>query len=304
MSPPLDQLASIAVFVRVVELRSFTAAAVRLGISKSHASACVARLEQDLGTRLLHRTTRRVVPSEDGQALYDTCAPLILAAEGAVSSTSERAAEPSGTLHVSAPLLFAQLHLVPLIAEFLAEQPKLRVELHATDRVVDLVGDRIDVALRISESRQPGLIARKLGTDRSVACASPAYLRARGTPRHPRELVDHDCLRYTNKRPAEEWRFRIGNVDESIQVRSPFGAGDAITLREAARAGIGIAALPETMIEPELKSGALVEVLADFPLPALGIYAVYPERTHLPQKVRAFLDFFSSRWKRRALHAA
>jgi len=304
MSQPLDQLESIAVFVRVVELRSFTAAAERLGISKSHASACVARLEQDLGTRLLHRTTRRVLPSEDGQALYDSCAPLIVAAEGAVSSTSERAAEPSGTLRVSAPILFAQLHLVPLIADFLVENPKLQVELSATDRVLDLAADHIDVALRISEVRQPGLIARKLGTDRMTVCASPAYLRERPAPRHPRELVTHRCLHYTNKRPADEWRFRIGNTEESVPVKCAFSAGDGMMLREAALSGMGLAVLPSSMIQSELSRGALVEVLADYPLPELGIYAVYPERPHLSQKVRAFLDFFTTRWKRRSLHAA
>jgi DNA-binding transcriptional LysR family regulator len=288
----LEQLAAIAVFCAVVETRSFTGAAERLGISKSYVSEQIGRLERDLATRLFHRNTRRVTPTDEGLALYEECAPSLAQTELAAASALDRASEPVGLLRIGAPLLFAQLRLLPLLPDFLRFQPKLRVDLVVTDRIDDLVEARVDVAIHISETRPPGLIARKLGVDRAVLCASPDYLRRAGQPLRPQELGAHNCLVHA----------RLGQRD--ARPRGSFAASELVLLRDAALAGIGIAALPASLIEPELSRGALVEILADCAQPALGIYAVYLNRRQLPRRVRVFLDFLAPRLQSRDAEAA
>jgi DNA-binding transcriptional LysR family regulator len=286
----LEQLAAIAVFNAVVETRSFTGAAERLRISKSYVSEQVSRLERHLGARLLHRNNRRVAPTDEGLALHRECAPLLAQTERAAADALDRAGETAGLLRIGAPLWFAQLQLVPLLPAFLRFQPKLRVELVAADRIDDLVAANVDVAIHVSDTRRPGLIARKLGSDRAGLCGSPDYLRRAGRPLHPRELAAHHALAHT----------RPGQRDECGRL----GAADILLLRDAALAGLGVALLPASLIARELERGALVELLAEFTQPALGVYAVYLDRRQLPRRVRVFLDFLAKSYPRSIVERA
>lgn len=286
-----DDVLSLVVFARVVETQSFTAAAAKLGLSKSVASARVSQLEQRLGTRLLQRTTRRLSLTADGLALYEHAARIAAAADQATAVAAGSAAEPRGVLRVSAPVPFAELYLSAPIASYLARYPSVRVELLLADRFVDLVAEGIDVAVRISAGlRDSSLVGRKLAEDHTVACASPAYLARKGTPAAPAELIHHDCLRYSLLKASDEWRFRDGGASFAVPVETRFEAASGVMLREAARAGIGIAMLPSFIVAQDLLEGRLVQVLAPFTFVHLAIHAVYPSAGVVPANVRAFVD--------------
>jgi DNA-binding transcriptional LysR family regulator len=295
---PLEVLVSMAVFARVVDERSFTAAARALGVSKSVVSARVARLEDRLGVRLLDRTTRRVGPTEAGLELYERAARMVAAAEEATLSVEGVGGAPRGLVRVTAPPTFAELYLAAPIAVFLARFPKVRVELVTSNRLVDLVGEGFDLAVRITRLGGSSLIARKLAPDRLVVVASPAYLQRAGMPRVPADLARHECLHSAHLPAGGEWGFRGLGVGHGVAGGGRLVASDAAVLREAAAAGLGLAALPESMVAPDLARGRLVTVLDRHPRPEMGVYAVHPHRRHVPPKVRALVDFLVSRFAR------
>jgi DNA-binding transcriptional LysR family regulator len=291
MTGSLDDILGMAVFARVVEARSFTDAAKRLGLAKSAVSARVGRLEESVGVRLLHRTTRKLSLTEDGLAFYERCARLLAAADEAAAVVEESGGAPSGTLRVTAPLAFSQLHLAAAAADFLTRNPRVTLDLNAEDRLVDLVAEGFDLAVRIGRIKESTLIARKLADDRLVVCGAPAYLARRGVPRVPDDLLRHNCLRYTNIPTRLDWRFRDAKGEISIvPVTGSLIAGNGTILRQAAVAGLGLAVLPSFMIADELSSGRLRTVLGGYRRGRIGIYAVYPSRRQTPAKVRAFVD--------------
>jgi DNA-binding transcriptional LysR family regulator len=298
MKGSLDDILGMAVFARVVDARSFTEAAKQLGLAKSAVSARVARLEESVGVRLLHRTTRKLSLTEEGLAFYERCARLVAAA-GEAAAVAEEAGTPSGTLRVTAPLAFSQLHLAPALADFLTAQPRVTVDLSAEDRVVDLVSERFDLAIRMGRIKDATLVARKLADDRLVVCGAPAYFARRGLPRTPGELLGHNCLRYANIPTRLDWRFRDAAGEISIvPVTGSLIAGNGAVLREAAVAGLGLAVLPSYMVADELRTGRLKAILADYKRGDIGVYAVYLNRRHLPAKLRAFVDFLAARFSR------
>jgi DNA-binding transcriptional LysR family regulator len=284
LAASIEEIVSLALFARVVEQRSFTHAARALGLSKSVVSARVARLEERLGLRLLHRTTRRVTPTEEGLALYDRAARLVAAADEEVGETASGA--PRGLVRVSAPARLAELYLAAPIAEFLAKNDAARVELVTSDRLVDLVKEGFDLAIRISTLRDSSLVARRLATDRLVVAAAPSYLARSGTRRVPEDLSQHECLRSAHIPANGEWGFRGVSSGARVSGGGRFVASDAGVLKEAAAAGLGLAVLPSCLIAPELASGRLVVVLEGFPRRELGIHAVHPHRRLVPPKVR------------------
>jgi DNA-binding transcriptional LysR family regulator len=291
----LDQIASLAVFARVVEAHSFTAAAKAMRLSKSAVSARVARLEEHLGVRLLRRTTRRLSVTEAGQALYERAAMVVAAADEAAATAEGASGEPHGLLRVTASAEFAALYLAPILAELLAAHPALTVELDASERIVDLVGEGFDVGVRLwSLTASSGsLIARKLAPDRLVVVASPAYLARAGTPRAPADLIHHQCLRSSHIAGASEWGFRSLGAGRSSLIVS-----DAAVLRGAALAGVGLALLPSSLVAQELLSGRLLAVLPGWPRRDIGLYAVHPHRRQVPAKVRGFVDLLAARFAR------
>jgi DNA-binding transcriptional LysR family regulator len=304
MAASPDDIVAMVCFARVVEARSFTAAAAKLGVSKSVVSARVAQLEQKLGARLLHRTTRKLSLTPEGLALFERCARVLAAADEAVTAAEGAADAPRGLLRVNAPVAFAEDYLAAPMAAYLAQHPDVRIELGLDDRAIDLVEQSVDVAIRIAARlRGAGLVARKLAADRTVLCASPAYLTQRGTPASAAELVHHDCLVYSLLKVADEWRFRERGAKEivTVPIAGRFCAGSGAVLRQAALAGMGLAVLPTFMIASDLEAGRLRTVLDTFAGVELGIYAVYPQSSRPPAKVRAFVDrlvahFRTPRW--------
>jgi DNA-binding transcriptional LysR family regulator len=300
---PNDILAMVF-FARVVEARSFTGAAAKLGVSKSVVSAKVADLEAQLRVRLLHRTTRKLSLTQEGLALYERCARVVSAADEAAIAAEAAGDTPRGLLRINAPIAFAQEYLAAPMAAYLAQNPDVRIELGMNDRLIDLVDEGVDLAIRITSNlRGAGLIARKLATDRTVLCASPAYLARKGTPASAQDLVHHDCCVYSLLKPSEEWRFRDRGSKETyaVPVNGRLSAASGAVLRQVALAGMGVVVLPAFMVAQDVAAGRLRPVVDSFQGAALGIYAVYPQTRRPPGKVRSFVDllvahFRTPRW--------
>jgi DNA-binding transcriptional LysR family regulator len=290
----LDDVAALVIFAHVIQQRSFTRAAQDLDTSTSAVSKRIARLERRLGTALLTRTTRHVSATEAGLALYEHCLRILREVEDAELLVAGLNSAPRGLLRVSAPVYFGELHIAPLLADLTRQYPDLRLELSLSDRYVDLASEGFDLAVRVGALESSSLVTRKLVQDPLVACAAPAYLERRGTPQHPRDLVEHDCLRYTLASHRGRWRFRgPGGETSYIPVTGSFDSDHSGALRVAACAGLGIVYLPRFYLAEAIARGALVRILAEFAAPPIDIQAVYPGRKLLAPKTRACLDFLA-----------
>lgn len=299
-SPSLD-LEAVAAFAAVVDHRSFGAAASSLGIARSVMSKRITRLEMGAGVRLLERSTRHVALTEAGANLYARCAKVLAAVADAEAELAELHGAPRGTLRISAPASFAASHVVPLLPELLARHPDLRVDLAVNDRFVNLLEEGFDVAVRIGgRLADSSLVARRLGSVAVPTCASPAYLARRGTPRKPRDLLAHECLRFGLMSTRAEWQFRGPRGGMlTLEVAGRMVVNDAASLVEATVAGVGIAKLPSFLAEAPLARRDLVTVLDDFREPDLGVWAVHPAGRAPQPKVRAFVDFLAETMPRR-----
>ena len=294
----MDRLAGMAVFAGVVEAGSFTAAAARLGMSKSAVSKAIAGLEDRLGARLLNRTTRRLALTEVGRAFYERCARIVAEAEEAELAVTHLQDSPRGVLKVNAGVSFGIRHLGPALADFLCQYPELAVDLDFTDRYVEPIEEGYDVVVRIAATLpDSSLIARKLTVNEMVVAASPAYWDQHGRPAAPQDLAGHECVTYAYNRNPNEWPFvdaagrpLMGRVHGRLRTNN----GD-VSLR-AALAGIGVIRLPRFICGPHLASGALERVLETVAPPPAGIYAIYPHSRHLSAKVRVFVDYLARRF--------
>ncbi|GAA0578709.1 LysR family transcriptional regulator [Caenispirillum bisanense] len=287
-----DPLEGYATFAAVVDCGGFSAAALRLKVTKSAVSKQVSRLEERLGARLLNRTTRRLSLTEAGQAFHQHCLRILAEAEDAELAVSQLHASPRGLLRVSAPMSFGITHLAPALCPFLARYPDLTLEVSYDDRLVDVLAEGVDVVVRITRLADSSLIARKVAPVRRVLAASPDYLERRGMPRQPSDLAAHDCLLYTLQTTANTWQMvhKDGTrSDISISGRVRMNNGDA--LRAAAVGGLGILFSPTFIIGDDLAAGRLVPVLPEWEGPEIALYAVYPPGRHLSAKVRAFVDY-------------
>ncbi|HEX5079113.1 MAG TPA: LysR family transcriptional regulator [Geminicoccaceae bacterium] len=292
----MDKLTGMAVFARVVEARSFSAAAAQLGMSRSAVSKAIVGLEDRLGARLLHRTTRRLALTEVGQAFYERCARIVAEAEDAELAVSQLQAAPRGTLRLNAPLSFGILHLAPTLPDFMQRYPELRVEIDLADRTVDLIEEGYDLAVRIGALPDSSHIARRLADNHMLVCAAPAYWRRRGAPREPRDLARHACITYAYQRSPDHWPFVGPGGAFSVRVDGPLLSNNGDLALIAALAGLGVAVLPCFLCGPYLTDGRLEPVLCDWMPPPTGIHAVYPHGRHLSVKVRAFVDFLVERF--------
>jgi DNA-binding transcriptional LysR family regulator len=296
----VENLADIAVFVRVVERGSFTTAADDLGLSRAVVSKYVSRLEERMGARLLNRTTRRLSLTEAGATLFEASRGALVRIEEAQNVVARVQAEPRGRLRLSAPMSFGILHLGPAIVEFARRHPQVTLDLSLDDRFVNLVAEGFDVAVRIGALTDSTLVARKIGFTRAVACASPAYIAERGEPRTPEELASHDCLIYSYLANANVWRFTSRERREiPVAVAGTLRVNNGIVLAEAALAGRGVLVTPSFYVAPMLRDGRLRRLLPEYRLPELGIYAVYPQKEHVPPKVRVFIDFLAQAFGRK-----
>ena len=296
----MENLADIAVFVRVVERGSFTLAAEDLELSRAVVSKYLSRLEERLAVRLLNRTTRRLSLTEAGAALFEASRGAIERIEEAEAAVARFQKAPRGRLRVSAPMSFGILHLGNVVADFARAHPAITLDLRLDDRYVNLIEEGFDLAIRIGTLTDSSLVARKLASTRTVACASPEYLAEHGTPETPEDLAAHDCLVYSYSTTANVWRFTAADGREiPVALTGTFRINNGIVLAEAAAAGRGVVVSPTFYVGPMIREGRLRRILGNYDLPTLGIYAVYPQTPHVPPKVRAFVDFLVQRFGRK-----
>ena len=289
----MNKLQEMTSFVAVVDAGSFVAAADALGHSKAAVSRHVADLERRLHTRLLQRTTRRLSLTTEGQAFYGRCRELLAAIGEAESELSSSHSEASGLIRVNAPLTFGVLHLAPLWGRFAALNPKVSLDITLNDRVVDLVEEGYDFAVRITNMPSSTLVSRRLASSRPVLCASKPYLRKHGTPRQPRDLAKHRVLTYSYLANPDEWTFSGPRGQESVRINSWLRTNNGDTCRAAALDHQGIVLQPDFLVGEDLRQGRLVELLPGYKASELGIYAVYPSRKYLPLKIRRLVDFLA-----------
>lgn len=302
----VDDLVGMAVFARVVEERSFTRAAARVGMAKSAVSKRVAALEAGLGVRLLQRTTRRLSLTPEGARFYEHCARMVEAAEHAEEAAREEAIHPRGTLRVSGPVAFGRMHLATLAADFLRENPGVDLVVELSDRFVDVVAEGFDLAVRIAGPSDSTLVARRLARDRLVVVAAPAYLERRGRPREAADLADHVLLHYSLAAARDPWRALVGRRARTRPIGGELLANDGSFLAQASAAGLGLSVAPTFLVAELVRAGRLEVVLPSARLQELDISAVWAHRASAPRRLRLFVDFLArrlgdTRWRRTAL---
>ncbi|AHJ62632.1 Transcriptional regulator, LysR family [Granulibacter bethesdensis] len=299
----MDMLATMQMFVRVVEFGSFSRAAGVTGVHISAISRGIASLEENLGVDLFHRSTRRVHLTEPGRIFYQHARSVLREVEEARAAASAQQGHPQGLLRLALPDAFARLHIVPHMPEFLATYPDIRLDMSFSDVRVDLIATGADAAIRIGPLLDSSLIARKLAPHRRIICASPDYLENRPAIRHPEDLVQHNCLIYSLQ-PSGNWFFHhpISGEEVAVPVRGSIRADDSEPLRGCALSGLGIVLLPTWLVGNDLRSGRLSPVLPDWnamiATQPSGIFGLYPPHRQVPPKIRAFLDFLQTRFGR------
>jgi len=291
----MDRLTAMQVFAEVATSGNFSATAQRLDMSRAMVTRHVAHIEQWLGTRLLQRTTRRVTLTDAGEQALRRCQQLL----ALVAEAEDEIAPPDGVLRgqlrVTCSMSFGHSHLAAALSDFLALHPQLKIDLDLGDRALNLIEARIDLAIRISNDPDPMLVARPLAPCDSVLVASPAYLAAHGSPQLPSDLTRHTCLGHANF-GRSVWHFARNGQSEQVSVGTRMTANDATALLHAALAGGGIALQPTYLARAHITSGALQELLPQWQLPPMAIYALYPSRRHLSPAVRTLLDFLVDRF--------
>src|SRR5437879_5535551 len=293
----MDRFHAIEAFAKVVETGSFARAAERLGVSVSSVSRHVTELEAHLDARLLNRTTRRLSLTEIGRAFHERCVQLLADLEEAEESAGVGTVVPRGTLRLTCGVTFGTRHLAPAIAAFMARYPEMRIDADLSDRMVDLVDEGFDAAVRIGAVGGQNLVARKVGVTQLVCCAAPAYLARHGEPRVPEDLAAHACLSYAYAPQSGLWAFRDARGRErNVRITGPAHANNGAFLEALAVAGVGIAFEPDFVVGADVRAGRLVRILRDFSPRAADIHVVYASRRHLSAKVRAFTDFLVQRF--------
>jgi DNA-binding transcriptional LysR family regulator len=289
----MDQVAAMRSFRKVLELGSFSAAARQLGLSKAAVSKQVSELEAYLGATLIHRTTRRLHPTDAGQAYFESAVGLLDELEAADAAVRHLQSEPAGTLRVSVPSAFGQVCLSAMLSELGRRHPKLTVSVEATDRLVDLVEEGFDAAIRIRATLPDStLIAKRIRQIPIHVVAAPSYLKAHGTPQKPEDLSRHNCFIYTLSSRPFEWSFKASNSGGArhVKVRGTIHANHGHLLLEPLRDGEGIAMLPEFLLSQDLEKGTIVPLLTKFPADPLTLFVVYPPSRHSSPKIRALVD--------------
>ncbi|CAA6606412.1 Transcriptional regulator [Rhodospirillaceae bacterium LM-1] len=289
----MDRLTALRSFVCISETRSFSEAARRLVLSKSLVSRQISGLEAELGVLLISRTTRRLSLTEAGQAYAERCQRVLADLEEADQAISNLQVRPSGRLKITAPMSFGTLHLAPALARFIKRYPDIELDMSLSDRVVDVIEEGFDLAVRIGRLAESSLIARKLCPMRRIVCASSDYIKQHGKPAKPQDLSGHSCLSHSDL-SAQEWRL----MDEAgrpvaISTKGPVRVNNGEAMRHLALAGVGIVFLPTFFIGPDLKAKRLISLLEIHTPQDAALYAVYPHSRHLSPKVRAFVDFMA-----------
>ncbi len=287
----MDTLDLMRTYLAVVETDGFTRAGRKLSKSKALVSKHISELEARLGARLLNRTTRSVGVTEIGRAYYERARQLVADLDNLEQAIQSESGSPRGLLKITAPQTLGEMTVMDMVTAFRGAYPAVELDVLLADRMVDLVAEGFDIALRVSEMADSSLIARKLCDMRMPLCASPAYLQAHGRPAKPENLVDHACVIDTNIRWRENWRFERNGKQLIVRVRPTFSVNSASAIRDALIGGIGIGFCPEFAVADALRTGKLVALFDDMLPTSFGVSLVYPHRLHLSAKVRAFIDF-------------
>ncbi len=288
----MDRFVAMNVFCKVVEAGSLAAAAERLDMSASAVSRQLAQLEALLDARLLNRSTRRISLTEHGRVYYERCLQLLADLEETEEMVGSATLSPRGTLRVTASVSFGPIYLAPALGAFAGLYPGMRFDVQLADRALDLVGEGLDLAIRIGRAAHPDLVARRIGSVRLITCASPAYLARHGVPAHPQALAGHACFAYAYAQESNLWTFqRAGEAPCEIRFEAGITANNGGVLGELAAAGLGITRAPAFILQPLVAQGRLQAILTDWDGPELPIYAMYPSRKHLSARVRCFVDF-------------
>jgi len=291
----MDRLEAMRQFVRVAELGSFSAVAQQQGIARSIVTRHIAALEAHLGTQLIARSTRRLSLTSAGNDYLEKCRVILNLVDAAESGAAAERQVPRGRIRLSIPLSYGRRYLGPLLLEFVRLYPEVSLDIDYIDRRSNLIEDGVDLAVRIAAQLEPGTVARRLGTTRLLVVASPQYLARHGDPRHPGDLIHHECLGYTGTGNPGHWEFLIDGRAQSFPIRSRLQSNNGEALVDAAVSGFGITAGPEFMVDRALAAGQLRQTLAKFPVAVPGIYGVLPGHRHVPHRVRALLDFIAER---------
>jgi DNA-binding transcriptional LysR family regulator len=292
----MDRALEMQVFCTVVDKGNFVGAAQPLGMSKAAISRYVSALEERLGARLLHRTTRRLSLTDEGRQFYHQAKDVLSMMNAAEEAVSSAAPEPSGVLRINVPVSFGILHLAPIWADFMKAFPHIELDISLNDRLVDLVEEGFDAAVRIARMESSSLVGRRLAGTRMCLCASPAYLASHPEVLRLDDLAEHGVVAYTNFASGNDWLFQGPSGPESVRTRSVVRCNNGDTCRSIALAGGGISLQPSFMVAEDLRAGDLVEVLPEYRSIQLGIYVVYPSRKHLPPKVRVLVNFLVERF--------
>ena len=295
----MDKFESMQAFVEVVNHSGFAAAGRQMGLSRSVVNKLVAQLEADLNVQLLQRTTRRVSPTDTGRAYYERCVDILAEVSEAEQSVTQLQVEPKGTLRINAPMSFGTMHLAKAIAHFMQRYPDIQVQLTLNDRFVDLIEDGFDATLRISELKEEeALTTHAIAPIRRVICAAPSYLAAREMPKHPSDLRHHDCLKYGHLATHNHWQL-VDKAGQQTKVRLHCRgyANNGEVLREGAIAGVGIVLLPTFIVGNALRSGQLIQVLADYCPPPITAHLCYASNRHLSTKIQLLTAFLQDWFK-------
>jgi DNA-binding transcriptional LysR family regulator len=289
----MDLLGPMRTFVRVVEAGSFTAVATEQNTTQPTISRQVAALEEHLGARLLTRTTRALTLTDDGRAFYEHALRALEAVGEAENAVGRRQAKPTGTLRLAVPVVLGRRHIVPRLVRFLARYPEVSIDLAMSDGFVDLVEQGIDLAIRVGEITDQSLVARKIGTVRRLTVASPAYLKAKGTPRTPEDLTRHDCIVYTRLATGNRWHFESKDGPLVVTVSGRYRVDNSEAVREGVLGGLGIAVIPAFAFSDEIERGDVKVLLKAYEPRLLPLNAVYASRRYVPPRVRAMIDFLA-----------
>lgn len=287
----MDILTGMRVFTTVVDAGSFAGASDKLDLSRGMATRYVAQLEAHLGVRLLHRTTRKLSLTEAGTNYYPRAIQVLAAIEDAEHLATQGSVKPRGILRISTSVGFAIGNIERVVNAYLRRFPNVEIELMTTERMVDLVEEGFDLALRITKQLPPGLIGRRLAPVRLVACASAAYLKAHGTPKTPEELSQHNCLYFSYSNYRNKWSFWQGGEETTVPVSGNFHGNNGNILMNVAIAGMGIIYEPDFVVYQAIRKKRLKQILEDWETDEFSLFAVYANRQFLPPKVRSFIDF-------------
>ena len=290
----MDRYQEMQVFAAVVDGGSFVNAADALKMSKAAVSRHVAELEARLGVRLLNRTTRKLSLTDEGQTFHARCSTLLADIAEAEAEITARSGHARGLLRINVPVTFGLMHLARLWPAFMAQHPQVELDITLADRLVDLVVEGFDMAVRIARLPSSSLISRKLASTRLVLCASPAYLAQNPALAHPRDITRHAVLAYTLLSTGDDWQFEGPEGPVAVRIKPRLRSNSGDTCRAAALQDQGLILQPSFLIDAELRSGALTEVLPEYRALDLGIYAVYPSRRHVSPKVRLLIDYLAA----------